>query len=1176
MRKLTLTLIAVVISLTMSAKEVTEQQALLKAQRFMQGKQLRTRNLHRAASAKSNSYYVFNAESNGGFVIVSGDDRTEEILGYSDKGTFRMEQMPENVKTWLAFYEQSIKSLEGQQSQKVTNRAPRPVITPLIKTQWNQYSPYNLQCPMDGGELSVTGCVATALAQVMYYHRWPQEATGVIPAYTTGTRGFYMPELPATTFKWDKMQETYTTEDTGEAADAVAELMRYCGQINEMNYTSWSSGASLNTSRLAELFGYSKGMFTAWRSDYYSSQWEDMIYEELANGRPVLYSGSSATGGHQFICDGYDENGLFHINWGWGGYCDGYFLLSVANPDGRGAGGGSSSEGYAAAQDALLGFKPAEATDVVKREVRGYNYSIGATDYTRTSINQNFENIAVEGGFYFLSGHPEGNPVIEYGWALCKDMKLFKMLQSESTTLEGNSCYLSNTLSFGADVPDGNYQLCMMYKLAGDSEWNLCENVADQHYEVQISGTTMKFVDSSSKEYQVNGITYAEDPCINNPLAPTISLTNTVGSTCQYVYFWIRMEGSLKWTLATSSVAYVAAGETGTISLSYTPTRAGKMEVRVTSDEDGNNTLWTSSVVISNVVEKTIDGVVYSCIVNAKKATVTTTSGNLPASLTIPATIQANGVEYAVTAIADYAFLNKNELEQVTISEGVKTIGEYAFRYCFGLQKLTLPSTLTKIGDYAFGSCTRMTSVTSNIKEPFAVNNNVFEIFIRSNGVETITPPTATLFVPVGTTAKYQTVEGWKQFATIYEGELKQVVIDNITYDYVTGSKIAIVVKGEPTASAVTIPASITVEGITYPVTTIGTKAFWNKNIIKELTISEGIKTIGSRAFQYCYGLHKLSLPSTLTEIGNYAFGTCENLTSVTALTEKPFTISDNVFGISTWVGDVETITPPTATLYVPIGTAAKYQAADGWKQFATIYEGELKQVVIDNITYDYVTGSKIAIVVKGEPTASAVTIPASITVEGITYPVTTIGTKAFWNKNIIKELTISEGIKTIGSRAFQYCYGLHKLSLPSTLTEIGNYAFGTCENLTSVTALTEKPFTISDNVFGISTWVGDVETITPPTATLYVPAGTKQQYASTDGWSIFQTIEEMEPTVIAGDANGDMKVNVSDIVEIVNDILGKPSAKYNRTAADVNGDGQVNVTDIVNVVNIIMTSGSK
>ena len=1006
MRKLTLTFIAVVISLTVSAKEVTEQQALLKAQRFMQGKQLRTRNLHRAASAKSNSYYVFNAESNGGFVIVSGDDRTEEILGYSDKGTFRMEQMPENVKTWLAFYEQSIKSLEGQQSQKVTNRASRPVIAPLIKTQWNQYSPYNLQCPMDGGELSVTGCVATALAQVMYYHRWPQEATGVIPAYTTKTKGFYMPELPATTFKWDKMQETYAGDETGEAADAVAELMRYCGQINEMNYSSESSGASLNTSRLAELFGYSKGMFTAWRSDYYSSQWEDMIYEELANGRPVLYSGSSATGGHQFICDGYDENGLFHINWGWGGYCDGYFLLSVANPDGRGAGGGSSSEGYAAAQDALLGFKPAEATDVVKREVRAYNFSIAATDYTRTSIDQDFKNIKIEGSIYFLSGCPEGNPTIEYGWGLCKDMKPYKMLQSESRTLFGNACQLSSTLSFGAGISDGSYQLCMMYKLKGDSEWNQCENVADQHYEVQISGTTMKIADSSSEEYQVNGITYAEDPCINNPLAPTISLSNTVGSTCQYVYFWIRMEGSLKWTLATSSVAYVAAGETGTISLSYTPTRAGKMEVRVTSDEDGNNTLWTSSVVISNVVEKTIDGVVYSCIVNAKKATVTNTSGNLPASLTIPATIQTNGVEYAVT--------------------------------------------------------------------------------------------------------------------------------------------------------------------------TIGTKAFWNKNIIKELTISEGIKTIGSRAFQYCYGLHKLSLPSTLTEIGNYASGTCENLTSVTALTEKPFTISDNVFGISTWVGDVETITPPTATLYVPIGTAAKYQAADGWKQFATIYEGELKQVVIDNITYDYVTGSKIAIVVKGEPTASAVTIPASITVEGITYPVTTIGTKAFWNKNIIKELTISEGIKTIGSRAFQYCYGLRKLSLPSTLTEIGNYAFGTCENLTSVTALTEKPFTISDNVFGISTWVGDVETITPPTATLYVPAGTKQQYASTDGWRIFQTIEEMEPTVIAGDANGDMKVNVSDIVEIVNDILGKPSAKYNRTAADVNGDGQVNVTDIVNVVNIIMTSGSK
>ena len=128
---------------------------------------------------------------------------------------------------------------------------------------------------------------------------------------------------------------------------------------------------------------------------------------------------------------------------------------------------------------------------------------------------------------------------------------------------------------------------------------------------------------------------------------------------------------------------------------------------------------------------------------------------------------------------------------------------------------------------------------------------------------------------------------------------------------------------------------------------------------------------------------------------------------------------------------------------------------------------------------------------------------------------------------------------------------------------------------MTSVTANMTEPFAVNNNVFEISETNNGVETITPPTATLYVPAGTKQQYASTDGWRIFQAIEEMEPTVIAGDANGDMKVNVSDIVEIVNDILGKPSAKYNRTAADVNGDGQVNVTDIVNVVNIIMTSGS-
>ena len=237
MRKLLLLIIASLATLTMNAGEVTEQQALQKAQQFMKGKKFKQTNLRRAASTASNAYYVFNVENNGGFVLVSGNDCTDAILGYSYNGNLTMEKLPESIKAWLAYYEESITMLSQQQDAEPMRRASKAAIEPLIKTHWSQRAPYNLQCPNDGGEQCVTGCVATALAQVMYYYKWPRSATGAIPTYTTSTKGIVLNELSPTTFKWDLMRETYGSSETGESAEAVAELMRYCGQINEMDYT---------------------------------------------------------------------------------------------------------------------------------------------------------------------------------------------------------------------------------------------------------------------------------------------------------------------------------------------------------------------------------------------------------------------------------------------------------------------------------------------------------------------------------------------------------------------------------------------------------------------------------------------------------------------------------------------------------------------------------------------------------------------------------------------------------------------------------------------------------------------------------------------------------------------------------------------------------------------------
>ena len=208
MRRIILFLFGLIVSIGANADKVTEQQALQKAQQFMKGKNLTvsySRSFARSNNPKDDqAFYIFNAENNGGFVIVSGDDHTPAILGFSDSGEFRTENMPDNVRYWLEGYATQINSLQQGKSyaRASRTRGALPAIEPLIKTQWNQYEPYNRMCPMDGADRSITGCVAACAAQILYYYQWPDSSPS-LPAYTTSKKNIDVPELPATTFNYD-------------------------------------------------------------------------------------------------------------------------------------------------------------------------------------------------------------------------------------------------------------------------------------------------------------------------------------------------------------------------------------------------------------------------------------------------------------------------------------------------------------------------------------------------------------------------------------------------------------------------------------------------------------------------------------------------------------------------------------------------------------------------------------------------------------------------------------------------------------------------------------------------------------------------------------------------------------------------------------------------------------
>lgn len=302
-------------------------------------------------------YYIFNKPSGEGFVVASADDRLPSVLGFTDNGSFEPGKENDNLKWWLGEYGREISSfLEADPQVESYVPHARPLdnapIDPICTTKWDQGTPYNALCPYDSRAhaLSVTGCVATAMAQVMKAHNWPDHPTGQKDGYIFNN----------TTLDWANMIDVYDKgKYTQEQQDAVALLMRQCGASVSMMYSAYASGAYENDVQVAwrQFFGYDQGLELHYRDYYNYSQWNKMVYDELSTNGPVFYCGQSSAGGHAFVCDGYLGNSFYHFNWGWGGYQDGYFVLSALNPATGGA--GSSAGGYNARQSIITGLKKA-------------------------------------------------------------------------------------------------------------------------------------------------------------------------------------------------------------------------------------------------------------------------------------------------------------------------------------------------------------------------------------------------------------------------------------------------------------------------------------------------------------------------------------------------------------------------------------------------------------------------------------------------------------------------------------------------------------------------------------------------------------------------------------------------------------------------------------------------
>lgn len=594
--------------LALHAEQVSEQEALQKAQRFLQGKQLShpSKPLHirgKVQAAQDKSYYVFNVEDDGGFVIVSGDDRTMDILGYSDAGSIRRDSMPDNLRYMLDEYSRQIEYLRRSPSEAVGfHTLQEPAISPLVSTRWDQN--VAILCPSN-----LTGCGATAMAQIMNYHKWPQESCAAIPSYKIGSEGneTILEELPPLKFKWDLMLDDYNDfygqerrNNPNEHDMAVAELMRYCGQALKTDYFGmYGSGTTATfADEFKAYFDYSPLTRMVGRGSHTRLQWESLIYHEIELRRPVLYVGAStriwSNGvGHVVVCDGYDGNGRFHINWGWGGDCNGYFVLSILNslyPDGA-----MSNGGYSFYQFAVVGIEPNRG-QTGEAELWVSGIQAAAESSVRGAATEPFSPVDIEADIANRGKMPFSGLI---ALAVFKDGVMVGHDDGQRVEIVPDEEWVLRTNSSVANgLPNGDYMLRAVFKADEGDDWE--EVFGTPMLSVSVSDTQLSFAQhGTALDLRVNSVDIDGPLIRGRDIMAVVNFTNVGGLSDA------RVEVRLGNFTDLINVA-LDPGESTTYRVKLALPNAGEQNLVVRYH--GGDTLWCASYMVEEVFPKHLEG----------------------------------------------------------------------------------------------------------------------------------------------------------------------------------------------------------------------------------------------------------------------------------------------------------------------------------------------------------------------------------------------------------------------------------------------------------------------------------------------------------------------------------------------------------------------------------------
>lgn len=711
---------------SLQAKRITQWQAQQQAYSFW-GKQMpqkaKAKSRTATTASPSDAYYVFNNDA-GGFVIIAGDDAVTPVLGYTSTGSFDAENLPDGLKDLLKSYERQIAALgDSYQANQTATRAAFTGEKLLNTAKWNQMAPFNKYTPNN----HVTGCVATAGAIVMKHHGYPAKGTG---SHSYTWNGQTLTANFEHTYDWASMPVKY--DGTNDADfDGVARLMADLGVAVEMNYAKDGSGSYIGdlVTALQKYYGYSKLSHLMAIEDVGAEAWNSRLREEIDANRPVLYAASDpARGGHAFVIDGYKDES-FSVNWGWGGYCDGFYQIGALNPESNGKPEGDK---YNVSQSAVFGMEPSDGTEKISslgfRKVTGLLQSMNM-NITDVKKGQNGVIFSVPIGN--TGDHPyTGEVAVALMNAKGEKREIVTSRPLTVVNLAAGAYYPSLSFSFEStvDAEPGDY-LAIVAKENGSSEYI---ELYDQNFErLRLPATGYEPRTFEVKTKMGEGATFQQAETRYNPARNFYNGKPVIGS---WYYYYLTVDEGISKYFAELNGKLMDDVELGTAKPNSFIGIEPVYELVVSTYRNYQEkelviNLEKAGQLKEKLAKENPDYFVYRNIkVNGviDKRDFDELASHYFKSIDLSGAKVVAYEDSKADMVPKYAFYGNTYLEQFQMPSGVRELGFNAFR-ATNLKEIDLPETIEEFGRNTFFACFELKDVYMRHKEaPYWISWCVF------------------------------------------------------------------------------------------------------------------------------------------------------------------------------------------------------------------------------------------------------------------------------------------------------------------------------------------------------------------------------------------------------------------------------------------------------------------